>query len=58
MRQKTVLQNEKQALVQDDGSLTNNEIAKVEVLSIFLHQSSHTNHQENERFQNWISPIQ
>ena len=58
MRQKIVLQNAKPALLQDDGSLTTNEIKKFEVLSVFLHQSSHTNHQENERFQNWIPPIQ
>ena len=36
MRQKTVLQNAIQALVQDDGSLTTNEIEKVEVLSKFF----------------------
>ena len=36
MRQKTVLQNAIPALVQDDGSLTNNEIEKVEVLSKFF----------------------
>ena len=36
VRQKTVLQNAIPALVQDDGSLTTNEIEKVEVLSKFL----------------------
>ena len=36
VRQKTVLQNPKPDLVQDDGSLTTNEIEKVEVLSKFF----------------------
>ena len=36
MRKKTVLQNAIQALVPDDGSLTTNEIKKVEVLSKFF----------------------
>ena len=36
MRQKTVLQNAIPALVRDDGSLTTNEIEKVEVLSKFF----------------------
>ena len=36
MRQKTVLQNAIPALVQDDGSLTTNEIEKSEVLSKFF----------------------
>ena len=43
MGQKTVLQNAIPALVQDDGSLTTNEIEKIEVLSkffssVFLHE--------------------
>ena len=43
MKQKTVLQNAIPALVQDDGSLTTNEIEKVEVLSkifssVFTHE--------------------